>query len=169
MQNVEGELQISLRDAYEGSDEVINVDGKRLSMRVPAGTRDGARLRLAIARWSSGTAITVSVLLAVLGLLPVMLTRSAGTWSWLAASACAVAVLSLTLAWAAVRTRSLWMPLGWAAGLAGTGAAVLQGWPAQALGAWAAAGAAAAAGLLLIPAVLVLERVRPSGSERRAA
>ena len=32
-----------------------------------------------------------------------------------------------------------------------------------------AAGAAAAAGLLLIPAVLVLERVRPSGSERRAA
>ena len=79
------------------------------------------------------------------------------------------AVLSLTLAWAAVRTRSLWMPLGWAAGLAGTGAAVLQGWPAQALGAWAAAGAAAAAGLLLIPAVLVLERVRPSGSERRAA
>ena len=98
-----------------------------------------------------------------------MLTRSAGTWSWLAASACAVAVLSLTLAWAAVRTRSLWMPLGWAAGLAGTGAAVLQGWPAQALGAWAAAGAAAAAGLLLIPAVLVLERVRPSGSDRRAA
>lgn len=129
----------------------------------------GALLRLAIARWSSGTAITVSVLLTVLGLLPVMLTRSAGTWSWLAASACAVAVLSLTLAWAAVRTRSLWMPLGWAAGLAGTGAAVLQGWPAQALGAWAAAGAAAAAGLLLIPAVLVLERVRPSGSERRAA
>lgn len=47
VQNVEGELQISLRDAYEGSDEVINVDGKRLSMRVPAGTRDGARLRLA--------------------------------------------------------------------------------------------------------------------------
>ena len=36
-----------IRDSYEGSDEVINVDGKRLSLRVPAGTRDGARLRLA--------------------------------------------------------------------------------------------------------------------------
>ena len=47
VQNVEGELQVTLREALEGSDEVINVDGKRLSLRVPAGTRDGARLRLA--------------------------------------------------------------------------------------------------------------------------
>ena len=47
VQNVEGELQVTLQEAYEGSDEVINVDGKRLSLRVPAGTRDGARLRLA--------------------------------------------------------------------------------------------------------------------------
>ncbi|MDO4263448.1 MAG: DnaJ C-terminal domain-containing protein, partial [Deinococcus sp.] len=37
----------SLREAFEGSDEIINVDGRRLSLRVPAGTRDGARLRLA--------------------------------------------------------------------------------------------------------------------------
>lgn len=47
VQNVEGELQVTLEEAYTGSDEVINVDGKRLSLRVPAGTRDGARLRLA--------------------------------------------------------------------------------------------------------------------------
>lgn len=47
VQNVEGELQVTLEEAFSGSDEVINVDGKRLSMRVPAGTRDGARLRLA--------------------------------------------------------------------------------------------------------------------------
>lgn len=47
VQNVEGELQVTLEEAYSGSDEVINVDGKRLSLRVPAGTRDGARLRLA--------------------------------------------------------------------------------------------------------------------------
>ncbi|WP_291424904.1 DnaJ C-terminal domain-containing protein [Deinococcus sp.] len=47
VQNVEGELQVTLQEAFEGSDEVINVDGKRLSLRVPAGTRDGARLRLA--------------------------------------------------------------------------------------------------------------------------
>lgn len=47
VQNVEGELQVTLQEAFAGSDETINVDGKRLSMRVPAGTRDGARLRLA--------------------------------------------------------------------------------------------------------------------------
>ena len=47
VQNVEGELQVTLQEAFSGSDEVINVDGKRLSLRVPAGTRDGARLRLA--------------------------------------------------------------------------------------------------------------------------
>lgn len=47
VQNVEGELQVTLAEAFEGSDEVINVGGKRLSLRVPAGTRDGARLRLA--------------------------------------------------------------------------------------------------------------------------
>lgn len=47
VQNVEGELQVTLTEAFGGSDEVINVDGKRLSLRVPAGTRDGARLRLA--------------------------------------------------------------------------------------------------------------------------
>ncbi|UBV42267.1 DnaJ domain-containing protein [Deinococcus taeanensis] len=47
VQNVEGELQVTLEEAFQGSDEVINVDGKRLSLRVPAGTRDGARLRLA--------------------------------------------------------------------------------------------------------------------------
>jgi curved DNA-binding protein len=46
VQNVEGELQVSLREAYSGSDETINVDGKRISLRVPAGTRDGGRLRL---------------------------------------------------------------------------------------------------------------------------
>ncbi|MEF2279725.1 DnaJ C-terminal domain-containing protein [Deinococcus sp. YIM 134068] len=47
VQNVEGELQVTLEEAFAGSDEVINVDGKRLSLRVPAGTRDGSRLRLA--------------------------------------------------------------------------------------------------------------------------
>ncbi|ABF46372.1 chaperone DnaJ-like protein [Deinococcus geothermalis DSM 11300] len=47
VQNVEGELQVTLQEAFSGSDEVINVDGKRLTVRVPAGTRDGTRLRLA--------------------------------------------------------------------------------------------------------------------------
>ena len=46
VQNVEGELQVSLQEAYSGTDETINVDGKRISLRVPAGIRDGGRLRL---------------------------------------------------------------------------------------------------------------------------
>ncbi|TSA87211.1 molecular chaperone DnaJ [Deinococcus detaillensis] len=47
VQNVEGELQVTLQEAYSGSDETIQVEGKRLTVRIPAGTRDGARLRLA--------------------------------------------------------------------------------------------------------------------------
>ncbi|MHA0044348.1 DnaJ C-terminal domain-containing protein [Deinococcus sp. PEB2-63] len=47
VQNVEGELQVTLREAYQGTEANISVDGNRLTMRVPAGTRDGARLRLA--------------------------------------------------------------------------------------------------------------------------
>lgn len=130
----------------------------------------GALLRLAIARWSPAAAIAVSGLLAVLGLLPMMLTRSAGTWSWLAASACAVLVLGLALAWAAVRTAALWVPLGWAVGVLGAGAAVLQGWPAEAPGAWAAACVAAVAAVALIPVVLVLERWgRPRAGRESAA
>ncbi len=46
VQNVEGELQVTLVEAYAGTDETITVDGKRISLRVPAGTRDGGRLRL---------------------------------------------------------------------------------------------------------------------------
>ncbi|WP_161883964.1 DnaJ C-terminal domain-containing protein [Deinococcus alpinitundrae] len=47
VQNVEGELQVTLQEAFAGSEENIQVEGKRLSVRIPAGTRDGARLRLA--------------------------------------------------------------------------------------------------------------------------
>lgn len=47
VQNVEGELQVTLREAFAGNEQTISVDGKRMSVRVPAGTRDGTRLRLA--------------------------------------------------------------------------------------------------------------------------
>lgn len=126
----------------------------------------GALLRLAASRWSPRAAVAVAAGLSVLGLLPLMLTQTEGTWSWLAATACAVLVPSVVLGWAAVRTGALWMSLGWAAGVTGAGAAVLQGWPTQAADAWAAAGAAAAAGVLLILVVLLLERVGPSRSSR---
>ena len=46
VQNVEGELQVTLQEAHAGSEENIQVDNKRLTVRIPAGTRDGARLRL---------------------------------------------------------------------------------------------------------------------------
>ncbi|WP_420595213.1 DnaJ C-terminal domain-containing protein [Deinococcus sp.] len=46
VQNVEGELQVTLQEAYAGSEETIQVESKRLAVRIPAGTRDGARLRV---------------------------------------------------------------------------------------------------------------------------
>ncbi|ADV68169.1 DnaJ C-terminal domain-containing protein [Deinococcus maricopensis] len=46
VQNVEGELQVTLQEAFSGTEEHIQVEGKRLTVRVPTGTRDGTRLRL---------------------------------------------------------------------------------------------------------------------------
>ncbi len=47
VQNVEGELQVTLQETFGGTEQTIQVGDKRMQVRVPAGTRDGARLRLA--------------------------------------------------------------------------------------------------------------------------
>lgn len=47
VQNVEGELSVTLREAFEGAEHTIAVGDRRIQVRVPAGTRDGTRLRLA--------------------------------------------------------------------------------------------------------------------------
>lgn len=47
VQNVEGELSVTLREAFEGAEHTIAVGDRRINVRVPAGTRDGTRLRLA--------------------------------------------------------------------------------------------------------------------------
>ena len=47
VQNVEGELQVTLQEAFGGTEQTIQVGDKRMQVRVPAGTRDGTRLRLA--------------------------------------------------------------------------------------------------------------------------
>jgi len=43
---VEAELPVSLEDAYRGATRTISVDGRRLEVTLPKGSRDGARLRL---------------------------------------------------------------------------------------------------------------------------
>ena len=43
---LEAELQVDLRDAYSGATKIISLEGKRLEVTLPAGSRDGSRLRL---------------------------------------------------------------------------------------------------------------------------
>lgn len=44
--DVEAILNVSLEDAYNGSEKTINVDGKKLKIKVTPGTKDGQKLRL---------------------------------------------------------------------------------------------------------------------------
>lgn len=43
---LEAELRVDLEDAYRGAVRTISVDGKRLEVTLPQGSRDGSRLRL---------------------------------------------------------------------------------------------------------------------------
>ncbi|MBB6100043.1 curved DNA-binding protein [Deinobacterium chartae] len=45
-QPVEGDLQVTLREAFEGTRRTVAVGDRRLEVGVPAGSRDGTRLRL---------------------------------------------------------------------------------------------------------------------------
>ena len=44
--DVEGSITVSLDDAYHGATTTITVDGKRIEVKLPQGTRDGSRIRL---------------------------------------------------------------------------------------------------------------------------
>ncbi|MBI5812150.1 MAG: DnaJ domain-containing protein [Meiothermus silvanus] len=46
-QDLEAELSLPLEDAYRGGEKILTIDGERLSVRIPAGVRDGQRIRLA--------------------------------------------------------------------------------------------------------------------------
>ena len=45
-QPLEAELQVDLLDAYRGATKTISLEGQRLEVTLPAGSRDGSRLRL---------------------------------------------------------------------------------------------------------------------------
>lgn len=45
-QDAEAGLQISLEEAFHGAEKQINVDGRSLKLRIPAGTVSGQRMRL---------------------------------------------------------------------------------------------------------------------------
>lgn len=46
LQNVEATLEVSLASAYAGEDTTISIDGRRIEVTLPRGTRDGQKLRL---------------------------------------------------------------------------------------------------------------------------
>lgn len=41
------DVQISLEEAYRGADRIVTVDGRRLTMKIPAGARTGTKVRMA--------------------------------------------------------------------------------------------------------------------------
>jgi curved DNA-binding protein len=46
-QDVEQEVEISLQEAYRGTTRMLQKDGRRLQVRIPAGARTGTRVRMA--------------------------------------------------------------------------------------------------------------------------
>lgn len=44
--NVEAELELDLQLAFQGGESTIAIDGKQLTVNIPAGSRNGSRLRL---------------------------------------------------------------------------------------------------------------------------
>ncbi len=46
-QDYEHKVEISLREAYQGATRVLDKDGRRLEVKIPAGVRDGIRVRIA--------------------------------------------------------------------------------------------------------------------------
>jgi curved DNA-binding protein len=46
-QDYEQEVEISLREAYQGTTRVLQKDGQRLEVKIPAGARTGTRVRMA--------------------------------------------------------------------------------------------------------------------------
>ncbi|MBI3536870.1 MAG: DnaJ domain-containing protein [Chloroflexi bacterium] len=46
-QAVEQELEISLEEAYQGTSRILQKDGRRLEIKIPAGVKSGARIRYA--------------------------------------------------------------------------------------------------------------------------
>ena len=46
-QNIEQEVQISLREAYEGAQRIVSKDGRDITVRIPRGAASGTKVRLA--------------------------------------------------------------------------------------------------------------------------
>lgn len=45
-QDIESPLDVTLREAYEGTRRIVTVDGERLEVSIPAGVRDGSKIRM---------------------------------------------------------------------------------------------------------------------------
>lgn len=45
--NYQQDVQISLEEAFRGAERIVTVDGRRLTMKIPAGARTGTKVRMA--------------------------------------------------------------------------------------------------------------------------
>ena len=46
MQDMTHDVEISLTEAYQGAERLVNVDGRRLSVKIPAGAKTGTKVRI---------------------------------------------------------------------------------------------------------------------------
>jgi len=46
-QDVEAPVEITLEEAYHGANRLVNLDGKRIEVKIPPGVKDGSRVRIA--------------------------------------------------------------------------------------------------------------------------
>lgn len=117
----------------------------------------GVLVQLTQPLWPFPLVIGVSGLLFCAAHIPNLLMQS-GSWIWLALRCVQLLVLGTALAWAAVRTGALWIPLGWHAGSNLAGVFVELVWVPQVAALWPVAVISTASSLVVIPLVLLLER-----------
>ena len=50
----DAETEVALREVVEGGERIVNVDGRRLQVKIPPGVADGSRIRLAVGPTANG-------------------------------------------------------------------------------------------------------------------
>ncbi|NHU84936.1 CPBP family intramembrane metalloprotease [Kocuria sp. JC486] len=120
----------------------------------------GVLVRLSESRWHPAVVIAVSSLL-FSAAHAANLYSNGGSGHWVLMRLVELAVLGATLTWASLRTGALWIPLGWHAGANLAGYFVELVWVPQTVALWPVFLTSIATALLVIPLVLVLERLPP--------
>lgn len=131
----------------------------------------GVLVRLTEQRWAQ-----VAVVLASAGLFSAAhapnLAQQGGSGTWIGLRFAELLVFGAVLAWAALRTGSLWIPLGWHMGTNFAGVFIELVWVPQTVALWPVALTSMALSLTVIPVVLVMDRLpgkrKPAWEQNRA-